>query len=544
MVSSASRRGGMVVGPPHSGGGVPFVLQDTGRHIEEEGFEINIPRELSDSDAIYTFTGKNIDVLNDILKLAGLSITDKVTNVHAGDIVICVRSAWDDEVRKHTGTIEEILHKINTSKGCKPIINPKSQVPSPKSQIPAKEGGKMPPKGIILRKKDMEAENPNSARWQKKKARIEELSNNIHRLRLNVSRDLNSEDERTALTALVVAVMDRTAERIGNDDSADNGHFGVTGFRKKHITVVGNKVHLDYVGKSGTKHEKSFSDERIARAMKQAIRNSKSKFIFETSDGFRIKSDKVNRYLEPFKISAKDMRGYNANKWIVEKLKSIKVEKFELSNLSTLQLETKLKKERKKIFNKAVKETAMRVGHGSGTLKKHYMIPELPNEWINNGKVIDMKNLGYYQDGGSLKKGIEIEKEHKNLYEKIKKRLKSKGISMPVTEQEFYTDIAKVHIKERKDYYDLLEKYVEKYSMPEDNNIIFKNTIMNRPELFQKDALIESSESEPSCGCFLTFIQSTNPLLCNRLMTEDMESDTELKQQFDQAYEQWNADKQ
>lgn len=373
-------RGGIVIGPSHVNGGAPFILADTGTHIEEEGMEINIPREILDSDSIYTFKGSNAKVLNDILKLTGLSITDKVTTVKAGDIVICVRSAWDDKIRSHTGTLEEILHAINTSNGCNPIIY--------------KNGGKMPV-GFKPRVKDLQAINPNSDRWKKKKQHIEQLSNNIHRLRQSISRDIKEEDEKKALTALVIAIMDRTAERIGNDDSADNGHFGVTGFRKNHIHIIGNKIHLDYIGKSGTKHEKSFSDERISKALKKAIKNSPGKFIFETKDGFRIKSDKVNRYLHPFHISAKDLRGYNANKWIIDQLK-VKNEKVNIED------PIKAKKERKKIFNKAVKETAKRVGHGSGTLKKHYMIPELPTQYIDNGIIIDMKNLGYYAEGNKI----------------------------------------------------------------------------------------------------------------------------------------------
>lgn len=453
-------RGGMVVGPSHAEGGVPFMLQDTGRHIEEEGMEINIPRELSESPKKYSFRGTNARVLDQILKLAGLSVTDKVTNVRSGDIVICVRSAWDQKKRAFTGTIKEILHEINTSGGCKPIIDPKSQIPNPKSQVTAKNGGTLP-KGVKPRVKDWQAEDPNSPRWKKKKQRIEELSNGIHKLRLNVSRDIQSPDERTALTALIVAVMDRTAERIGNDDSADNGHFGVTGFRKKHISVVGSTVHLDYVGKSGTKHEKSFTDARLAKALKKAIKNAPGKFIFETSDGFRVKSDKVNRYLQQFNISAKDMRGYNANRWIIEKLKAAANRQSAISNMQP----EKAAKERKKIFNKAVKETAGRVGHGASTLKKHYMIPELPIQYIQHGRIIDMKNLGYYMEGGELAKGIEVEKEHRNLFLKLKKRLEAQGVEMPITEQDFYKEIAKAHIKERKDYYDLLEKYVEKYTM-------------------------------------------------------------------------------
>lgn len=389
-MSGLGNRGGMVIGPAHPQGGVNFVLADTGRNLQEEGMEINIPLELRKGTQIHTFKGTHAKILNQILQLAGISITDKVQTVRSGDAVICVRSAWDDAERTYTGTVDQILHQINTSNGCKPIIKP-----APAS-IKAKRGGPIP-KGVIPRVKDWQTEDPTSPRWQKKRIRIQELSNGIHRLRLNISRDIQSDDERTALTALVLAVMDRTAERIGNDDSADNGHFGVTGFRKKHISVVGSKVHLDYMGKSGMMHEKSFSDARVAKALKKAIKNAPGKFLFETSDGFRIKSDRVNRYLEPFNISAKDLRGYNANRWIIDLLNKADG-KWQLVDDGN----GKGKKERKKIFNKALKEVALRVGHGKGTLKKHYMIPELPIEYIDHARIINMKNLGYYKEGGVI----------------------------------------------------------------------------------------------------------------------------------------------
>lgn len=485
-------RGGIVVGPSHKNGGVPFVLQDTGRHIEEEGMEINIPRDLAESDTVYTLKGTNAQVLDKILSIAGLSISDKVTNVRSGDVVICVRSAWDNQIRTFSGTITEILHKINTSKGCKPIIGGKSTVIN-------KNGGKLP-KSIKQRVKDWQTENPNSPRWKKKKARIEELSNSIQGLRMTVSKDIQQPDERIALTALVVAVMDRTAERIGNDDSADNGHFGVTGFRKKHITVVGSKVHLDYVGKSGTKHEKSFSDARIAKALKTAIKNAPGKFIFETSDGFRIKSDKVNRYLEPFKISAKDMRGYNANRWIIELLKKN-------AGKVTADNPDKAKKERKTIFNKAVKETAIRVGHGTGTLKKHYMIPELPTQYIEHGRIIDMKNLGYYMEGAILAEGgITPEEEAKKWLnslpaselQNIKQEMNSIINNTIINEEKKLQDLIAEKDRLKKEDIDLFEKEKtltygeEKTKISNRRQFIFFEINMLKPHILHQENIIKA----------------------------------------------------
>jgi hypothetical protein len=114
-------RGGTVVGESHANGGVPFELSDTGTHIEEEGNEINIPRELGDSDKEYEFEGTNYEILNKILKLGNLSLKNEVTEVKSGDIVICIKSAWDDVQRKYKGTIRQILSAINESRGCNHI---------------------------------------------------------------------------------------------------------------------------------------------------------------------------------------------------------------------------------------------------------------------------------------------------------------------------------------------------------------------------------------------------------------------------------------
>jgi len=79
-------------------------------------------------------------------------------------------------------------------------------------------------------------------------------------------------------------------------------------------------------------------------------------------------------------------------------------------------------------------------------------------QMLKQAKLIKLK----YNEGGAIEEGISVEKEHKQLYEKIKKALAKKGIKMPVTEQEFFKEIAQAHIDENPQYYKLLKKYVEK----------------------------------------------------------------------------------
>jgi len=217
-------------------------------------------------------------------------------------------------------------------------------------------------------------------RRTKKIKSVRHLAQNIHKLRNAVRTDLRSDDEKKRLTALAVALMDKTAERVGNESSArEHGHFGVTGFRNNHVEVNGNNVKIDYVGKSGVKQSKSFSDKAIADAIKKCKGNCKNKNdnILTTSDGFKIRANRVNQYLERFDITAKDIRGYSANKMMQDYLTKTK--------------KPSTPEERKKVFLEGLKKVAERVGHGKNTLRLHYLLPNVEKTYINSGRVINIK---------------------------------------------------------------------------------------------------------------------------------------------------------
>lgn len=275
----------------------------------------------------------------------------------------------------------------------------------------AKDKIKTPKKRVGLKAKFVPRppEDPKviEARWQKKKDQIHQLANDISRLRLNVSNDLkNPQDEKTFLTALIIAVMDKTGERIGNNESASEGHHGVSGFLKKHITIKGKEITLKYKGKSGVDHEKVFKSEKVAEALKKAIKTSPDKRVFTTSEGQWIGADQVNRYLQNFSVTAKALRGFYVNKAITEKLQSMEIPETD--------------KKRKTLFNSVCKKVASNVGHGTGTCKKHYIVPELPEQYINHGKIIDLKTQTYYKSGGRIKKDEKVsEKEISDKKSKV-----------------------------------------------------------------------------------------------------------------------------
>ncbi len=214
-------------------------------------------------------------------------------------------------------------------------------------------------------------------RWEKKKRQVETLANEIQSLRYNVTRDLQSDDEKVFLTSATISLILATGERVGNESSASKGHRGITGLLKSQVRVEGNTVHLKYTGKSGVKHEKAVTDAKLADAIRKALKMSDSRFLFCTSDRFCIKNDRINRYLKDFDITAKDVRGYSANRWIIEKLKSKDIPKEE--------------KERKKLFLSVATDVAKKIGHSRSMLRNSYLMPELEPRYVELGKIMDIK---------------------------------------------------------------------------------------------------------------------------------------------------------
>lgn len=115
-----------------------------------------------------------------------------------------------------------------------------------------------------------------------------------------------------------------------------------------------------------------------------------------------------------------------------------------------------------------------------------------------NNKAIDGIQGPMSGKGTRIAEGIEVEKEHEDLYEELSNRLEAEGHKMPMTKHEFFRMIAIAHIKERPDYYELLKNYVEAENIPE--KPWFK---YSKEEIIKTRDRIEMNEAmgRESCCC-------------------------------------------
>jgi len=207
------------------------------------------------------------------------------------------------------------------------------------------------------------------ARNKKKEKRIKTLAKSIKDLRSQVKKDMKDEELKNIAT--VVALIDETYERVGNPASAGEDHFGVTTWRKKHVTFSGSTAKIKYKGKGGVDQEKTVTSSPVVSELKAVCKNiKKNDELFPD-----VSAGKVNEYLKSYKITAKDIRGLHANEEMRKALKKAK------------SSETDTEKKRKEEFKDALEETAKLVGHTANTLKNQYLVPSIEVNYMKSGKI-------------------------------------------------------------------------------------------------------------------------------------------------------------
>lgn len=120
---------------------------------------------------------------------------------------------------------------------------------------------------------------------------------------------------RERIVAAVVRLLETSLIRIGNVEYAEeNGSFGLTTLRNRHVTVEGSSFRLEFRGKGGKRHVVDVSDRRLARIVRQCQELPGHELIQEVDeDGQRhtIGSADVNAYLREVageEFTAKDFR--------------------------------------------------------------------------------------------------------------------------------------------------------------------------------------------------------------------------------------------
>ncbi|MFV1598909.1 MULTISPECIES: DNA topoisomerase IB [unclassified Phaeobacter] len=124
-------------------------------------------------------------------------------------------------------------------------------------------------------------------------------------------------EEETAVAA-VLALMDRGSLRIGNPQyTEDNGSYGATTLRQRHIEFSGQSIHLRYTAKGGKTVEKSIRGAALQRILERSQDLPGRELISWLDDGGSVRAVRSEQVQEVLTnlcgdgVSAKTLRTWN-----------------------------------------------------------------------------------------------------------------------------------------------------------------------------------------------------------------------------------------
>ncbi len=201
--------------------------------------------------------------------------------------------------------------------------------------------------------------------------RLTQFARLLPGLRRRVARALKQRglpQEKVLATAL--RILDTGGIRVGNLEYArSNGSFGLTTLKRKHVEVHGNEVTFCFRGKSGLQHCVELEDARLSRIIRKCSELPGQRlFQFVDDEGERhpIDSTDVNRLIQEWTDSdftAKDFRTWAGTVAFVKAVMNCKAD-------AAAPLKEHLQC------------VAKSLGNTAAICRKHYIHPQLIEEWI------------------------------------------------------------------------------------------------------------------------------------------------------------------
>lgn len=201
--------------------------------------------------------------------------------------------------------------------------------------------------------------------------RILEFARLLPAIRGRVAQDMSRRGmPREKVLATVVSLLDKTLIRVGNDGYAkENGSYGLTTLRVRHLEIEGQELRFHFKGKSGKTWRLSMKDRRIARVVR-SIQELPGQHLFQHVDdegGVRaVDSSDVNEYLRDIAgadVSAKDFRTWAGTVLAV----------LALSELGPFASQTQAKMN----LRRAIEAVATKLGNTPTICRKCYIHPEI-----------------------------------------------------------------------------------------------------------------------------------------------------------------------
>jgi len=207
-------------------------------------------------------------------------------------------------------------------------------------------------------------------------SRLVDFSEVLPRIRQRVEQDISASTlSREKVLATVVWLLEKTLIRVGSDEYArDNGSYGLTTLRRRHVAVSGAKLRFEFRGKSGVPHSVAFTDRRIARII-QRCQELPGQELFQYLDDDcgrqSVDAGDINQYLREIagrQVTAKDFRTWAGTMLAAAQLREIggfESEKDANANIVG-----------------AIDQVARRLGNTRAVCRKYYVHPAILEAYL------------------------------------------------------------------------------------------------------------------------------------------------------------------
>jgi DNA topoisomerase I len=207
----------------------------------------------------------------------------------------------------------------------------------------------------------------------------------LPQIRRRVERDLaGSELSKARIVAALVRLLESTAIRVGNVEyERQNGSFGLTTLRNRHVKVEADTIRFRFPAKSGQIANTTLSDARLARIVRKCQNlpgQNLFAFLDEQGEPCKISSEDVNEYLR--EASGEDFTAKDFRTWIgtVEMVQA-------LAALGPAETAAEAKQK----VVEANKSTAAKLANRPATCRAYYVHPAVIDSYLE-GSFFDLLN--------------------------------------------------------------------------------------------------------------------------------------------------------
>ena len=215
---------------------------------------------------------------------------------------------------------------------------------------------------------------------QEKYIRLKHFSQKIYLLFDRLKTIKRNFNDKNFIICIMFRLLEKTHIRIGNECyvTEERPTYGLTTLEKKHLTINGSDITLDFIGKKNIRNKVNIHSSSLSRDLLK-IKEIQGSRLFKTIDGQVIKSSDMNSFLcesiGSQEFSCKDFRTYASNILFIKYLSNFKNKELNPENTS---------KEIEQNIKTVFKDVSALLNHSEAISKTSYVLPDILDKYREN----------------------------------------------------------------------------------------------------------------------------------------------------------------